>query len=298
MIPADQDFQIRGRLMHDEPMARHCSWRTGGVADLFFEPADKEDLASFIAQVKADVEITWVGLGSNLLVRDGGVRGVVIGPLNKLNSLKLLDENRVYVECGVTCSRFSRFCVKNNLAGADFLAGIPGTIGGALAMNAGAWGGETWQHVDTLEMMNRNGEIILRDKDEFEVSYRSVKRNVDEWFSAAIFKFPQLQDQAQSNIKKLLEERNAKQPIGLPSCGSVFKNPEGDHAARLIEACGLKGHCLGGACVSDKHANFIINSEQATAAEIEDLIALVRQRVQEQFGIQLHTEVRIIGDRL
>ena len=108
MIPADQDFQIRGRLMHDEPMARHCSWRTGGVADLFFEPADKEDLASFIAQVKADVEITWVGLGSNLLVRDGGVRGVVIGPLNKLNSLKLLDENRVYVECGVTCSRFSR----------------------------------------------------------------------------------------------------------------------------------------------------------------------------------------------
>ncbi len=298
MMAMEQAFQIRGKLLHDEPMSRHCSWRTGGVADLYFEPADKQDLSEFLAQVESDVEITWVGLGSNLLVRDGGVRGVVIGPLNRLNSLKLLDQDRVYVECGITCARFARFCLKHGLAGADFLAGIPGTIGGALAMNAGAWGGETWEFVESLEMMNRLGEIIMRDKHEFDVSYRSVSRPADEWFSAATFKFPRLENQDRSRIKQLLEQRNASQPIGLPSCGSVFKNPDGDHAARLIEASGLKGHCLGGACVSDKHANFIINSEQATAADIENLINLVQQRVLDQFGIRLQTEVRIIGESL
>ncbi len=290
--------QIRGQLLHHEPMARHCSWRTGGIADLYFEPADKQDLSLFLSQTKKDVEINWVGLGSNLLVREGGVRGIVIGPLNRLNKIKLMDQDKVYVECGVTCAKLARFCLQHNLGGADFLAGIPGTVGGALAMNAGAWGSETWQFVESVEMMNRRGELVFRGADEFEVAYRSVIRRPDEWFSAGIFKFPLISEQDQSNIKALLEQRNNSQPIGQPSCGSVFKNPPGDHAARLIEACGLKGHCLGGACVSDKHANFIINANQATASDIEDLIELVQQRVKKQFGVELSTEVKIIGDRL
>lgn len=282
--------------MH-EPMARHCSWRAGGHAEVYFEPADKQDLALYLSQLDEQTEINWIGLGSNLLVRDGGVRGVVIGALNRLNQLQLREDGLVYAECGVTCAKLARFCQQQGMAGADFLAGIPGTVGGALAMNAGAFGSETWQFVAGVEMMNRQGELKMRDADEFEVAYRRVEKAEDEWFSAGLFRFPQRQQDETSNIKPLLEKRNASQPIGQPSCGSVFKNPPGDHAARLIEACGLKGYCLGGACVSDKHANFIINSGQARASEIEDLIALVQDRVRQQFSIELQTEVRIIGER-
>ena len=296
MMVARQN-QIRGRELLHEPMARHCSWRAGGHADVYFEPADKQDLALYLSQLDEKTEITWIGLGSNLLVRDGGVRGVVIGALNRLNQLKLREDGLVYAECGVTCAKLARFCQQQGLAGADFLAGIPGTVGGALAMNAGAFGSETWQFVSSVEMMNRHGELIERDAGEFEVAYRRVEKADDEWFSAGLFCFDERRQDDVSNIKPLLEKRNASQPIGLPSCGSVFKNPPGDHAARLIEACGLKGYCLGGACVSDKHANFIINSGQASAAEIEDLIALVQDRVHQQFAIELQTEVRIIGER-
>jgi UDP-N-acetylmuramate dehydrogenase len=287
----------RGRLLHNETMARHCSWRTGGAADVYYEPADKEDLAIFLNSLINDEVIIWVGLGSNLLVRDNGLRGVVISVLNRLNQIKLLDNGMVYAECGVTCAKLARFCQQHQLADADFLAGIPGTVGGALAMNAGAFSFETWDYVYSVELMSRQGEVINRRPDEFVVDYRSVKKQSDEWFTAGYFNFPARQGDKPSNIKPLLEKRNSTQPIGLPSCGSVFKNPPGDHAARLIEACGLKGFCIGGACVSEKHANFIINSNKATAAQIEDLILHVQQQVQQQFGVELNTEVRIIGDR-
>ncbi len=288
----------RGRMLHNEPMSRHCSWRAGGHADIYFEPADKQDLMGFLAQLDEHTAITWIGLGSNLLVRDGGIRGVVIGALNRLNQLYLQDDGTVYAESGVSCAKLARFCQQHQLSGADFLAGIPGTVGGALAMNAGAFGFETWQFVKSVEMINRHGQLALRDAADFEVSYRSVSLADDEWFSAGIFAFDKNHQLAESNIKSLLAKRNASQPIGQPSCGSVFKNPPGDHAARLIEQAGLKGLCIGGACVSEKHANFIINQKQASAQDIESLIETIQKKVKQQFSIELNTEVRIIGERL
>jgi UDP-N-acetylmuramate dehydrogenase len=288
---------IRGRLLHNESMARHCSWRAGGTADIYYEPADKDDLSVFMQTIDAQQPVTWVGLGSNLLVRDGGLRGVTIVVLQKLNDLRLLSDGCVYAEAGVTCAKFARFCQQHELSGADFLAGIPGTIGGALAMNAGAFSYETWQFVESLEMMNRQGDLIECQKHEFDVSYRSVKREADEWFSAAVFRFPARDVEQQSRIRELLEKRNNSQPIGLPSCGSVFKNPEGDYAARLIEASGLKGSCIGEACVSEKHANFIINTGSARANDIEDLIEKIRSEVKQNFSVELQHEVRIVGER-
>ncbi len=291
-------LDFRGQLRHNEPMSRHCSWRSGGSADLYFEPADVDDLGVFLSTLTETTDITWLGLGSNLLIRDGGLRGVVISVLNRLNEMKRLADGCVYVECGVTDAKLARFCQKQGLAEADFLAGIPGTIGGALAMNAGAFGFETWDYVDAVDMMNRTGEIVHRNRDEFEASYRHVSKAEGEWFVAGYLRFPQADPARESNIKPLLDKRNASQPIGLPSCGSVFRNPPGDHAARLIEACGLKGHCIGGACVSDKHANFIINAGDATATDIEALIDEVRERVLQDYGVRLIEEVRILGDRL
>jgi len=289
---------IRGRLLTQEPMGKHCSWRAGGEAEQYFEPADKHDLVQFLAGTRDDVSIYWVGLGSNLLVRDGGIKGIVIAGLNKLNKLTITKTGRVYAESGVTCASLARFCKNHNLQGADFLAGIPGTVGGALAMNAGAFGSETWQFVESVEMMNRHGELTNREAGEFEISYRHVTLTKDEWFSAGYFNFGLKADGKVSDIKSLLEKRNASQPIGQPSCGSVFKNPQGDHAARLIEASGLKGYCVGGACVSDKHANFIINENKASAADIEGLIEKIKIDVKRKFNVLLQTEVRIIGDKL
>lgn len=287
---------FRGQLLQDESMSRHCSWRSGGKAEFYYEPVDKQDLSDFLRTLDVDKPITWLGLGSNLLVRDGGIKGVVIAVLNRLNEIRLLDDGYVYAECGVTCAKLARFCQKHNLADADFFAGIPGTVGGALNMNAGAFGFETWQFVHRLEMMNRHGKIMEKTASDFNPSYRKVNREEEEWFTAGIFKFAQKQDETVSNIKALLKKRNASQPIGQPSCGSVFKNPQGDHAARLIEASGLKGYCIGGACVSEKHANFIINTGTATATELEALILHVQAQVKKIFDIELQTEVKIIGD--
>lgn len=287
---------IRGRILHNEPMSKHCSWRAGGPADSYFEPADKQDLAQFLAQCDSQTPIYWVGLGSNLLVRDGGIRGIVIGTLTRLNQLKIQDDGRLYAESGVSCAKLARFCQQHGLAGAEFLGGIPGTVGGALAMNAGAFGSETWQFVHSLEMMNRQGEIFNRAASDFKVTYRSVSLPADDWFSAAVFDFGRVPAGQSSNIKTLLAKRNAAQPIGLASCGSVFKNPPQDHAARLIEQCGLKGLCVGGACVSEKHANFIINMDNASASDIEKLMQTVQAEVLKKFSVELQTEVRIIGE--
>jgi UDP-N-acetylmuramate dehydrogenase len=286
-----------GELREHEPMAKHCSWRAGGAADWYYEPADKTDLAAFMRGFVQDQAVTWVGLGSNLLVRDGGLRGVAIVVLKRLKEMQLTEDGRVFAEAGVTCAALARFCNQQGFSGADFLAGIPGTVGGALAMNAGAFGYETWNHVDSVETMNRHGQLHKRERREFDISYRSVSRASDEWFSAAWFRFPQRDSEKDSRVRELLEKRNSTQPIGLPSCGSVFKNPDNDHAARLIEACGLKGLCIGEACVSEKHANFIINTGKARANDIEDLIDRVRQRVEQEFSIRLQHEVRIVGER-
>ncbi len=289
---------IKGKLMFDEPMSKHTSWRLGGPADRYYVPSDLRDLQNFLAELSTDLDILWVGLGSNMLVRDGGFRGQVIAPLNALNEILLKQDGSLYVEAGVSCAKLAKFCRKQGFAGADFFAGIPGTIGGALAMNAGAFGGETWAAVERLFMLDRRGQLVERSAAEFEVGYRRVTLPQQEWFAAALLRFAERTPGEDSNIRQLLQQRNAAQPIGQPSCGSVFKNPPGKHAAQLIEAAGLKGYCLGAACVSSKHANFIISSSATTASDVEALIEHIRATVVAKFDICLEAEVRIVGEAL
>lgn len=296
-VAANTMHALRGEYRQQEPLARHTSWAVGGVADAFYRPADAADLADFLSSLPADEPLTWLGLGSNVLVRDGGIRGTVISLRSTLNDLQQLNDTTFRAGAGLNCSKFARKTAAAGLAGGAFFAGIPGTIGGALAMNAGAHGGETWQRVIAVETIDRRGQIHRRSPNEFEIAYRSVTGVADEWFIAAEFAFVADEDgQALAEIRHLLDQRSATQPIEQRSCGSVFRNPAGDYSARLIEACGLKGYAIGGAQVSPKHANFIVNNGTATAAEIEQLIAHVQATVAQQQGVNLVHEVRILGE--
>lgn len=299
MNVAEQRYTLRGTLKLDEPMAKHTSWRVGGPADHYYQPADIDDLALYLSGLPDDEPVFWFGLGSNLLVRDGGIRGTVIAPSGRLKGLTVLDSTLVRAEVGVSSAKVARFAADNNFTGCEFLAGIPGTVGGALAMNAGAFGGETWEVVKAVETINHRGEVRLRDKSEFDIAYRSVRGLDKEWFVAAHFKLNEgVADETRAQIKHLLAKRNASQPVQTANAGSVFKNPENDYAARLIDSAGLKGTCIGKACVSDVHANFIVNTGGAIAADIERLIEKIRDEVQRQHGITLQREVRIVGDAL
>jgi UDP-N-acetylmuramate dehydrogenase len=284
------------RVLHDVPMSKHTSWHVGGPADLFFTPRDVMDLGAFIRQLPPDLPLLWVGLGSNLLVRDGGVRGAVISTHGALGQLERVSATRIYAGAGVPCARIARQCVKWGLGPAEFFAGIPGTLGGALAMNAGAWGGETWRHVIEVETLDRRGIRHARTPADYEIAYRRVTGPAGEWFVAARLEFERKPASADGAIRELLERRKESQPIGEWSCGSVFTNPPGEHAARLIEAGGLKGFRIGDASVSEKHANFIINHGAARAADIEALILHVQRTVAAVHGITLTPEVRIVGD--
>ncbi len=297
MMALKTSHGLRGRLLRHEPMSRHTSWRVGGPADSLYIPADLDDLAAFLKQLPVNEPLHWVGLGSNLLVRDGGLRGTVVLTSGALNGLSLASEHMVRAEAGVASAKVARFSTDHDLTGAEFLAGIPGTVGGALAMNAGAFGGETWNIVHAVETLDRHGERRVRLAADYEVGYRRVAGPAGEWFVAAHFRLlHDVQGQGKALIKSLLAKRGATQPTQLPNAGSVFKNPPGDHAARLVEAAGLKGTREGGACVSDLHANFIVNQDRATAADIERLIARVQAEVQKKFGVQLEPEVRVVGD--
>ena len=288
---------LRGELRADEPMARHSSWRVGGPARHFYIPADVADLSDYLQQLPAQEPLLWVGLGSNLLVRDGGWPGSVIVTHKVLGELVRRGPNQVFAGAGVACARLARQCVRWRLGPAEFFAGIPGTVGGALAMNAGAFGGETWAHVDSVEVINRQGRTCTRDRAEYEVGYRKVVPPAEEWFLGAQLHFASDPDADLDNIRRLLARRKESQPIGLSSCGSVFRNPPGDYAARLIEASGLKGHRIGGAVVSTKHANFIITDKQARAADIEQLIEHIIEVVKKAHRVSLLPEVRIVGER-
>ena len=281
-------------------MAGHVSWRAGGAAARAFFPVDLDDLANFLGAVRHDEPLLMVGLGSNLLVRDGGFDGTAIFTHGALNTLRREADGSFYAEAGVASPKLARFAGKQGCAEAEFLAGIPGTVGGALAMNAGCHGGETWRYVERVLMLNRRGERIIREPQEFAVGYRhaGLKSATDEVFAGAWFRFPPGDaDAARDRIKELLQRRVATQPLALPNAGSVFRNPPGDHAARLIEAAGLKGTHVGGAQVSEKHANFIVNPDgAASASAIEMLIGRVQSEVAEKFGISLVREVRIVGD--
>ena len=289
----------RGELRRDEPMAAHVSWRAGGRAACAFFPRDMDDLALFLKSLRHDEPLLFVGLGSNLLVRDGGFHGTVVFTHRALDKMQLQDDGLLYVEAGVASPKLARFAAKQGLAGAEFLAGIPGSFGGALTMNAGCYGDETWPHVHRLLTLDRHGERRQRGVEDFAVGYRHVglRSACDEWFAAAWLRFARgAGDAARARVGALLEARSQSQPLNLPNAGSVFRNPPGDHAARLIEAAGLKGLQLGGARVSEKHANFIVNPDgTATATAIEMLIDHVRVSVREKFGVQLQQEVRIVG---
>ncbi|HEX5419545.1 MAG TPA: UDP-N-acetylmuramate dehydrogenase [Gammaproteobacteria bacterium] len=284
-------------VLREEPMARHTSWRVGGPAELYFKPADLAALEGFLAQLPPEKPVHFVGLGSNLLVRDGGVRGAVIATGGLTQTLERLDDGRVKVSAGVPCPRLARRCVAMRLGPAAFFAGIPGSLGGALAMNAGAFGGETWNNVESVETIDRRGHRRERGRGDFRIGYRSVEGPPGEWFVGAAFRFAEDPSLEPSTIKEMLARRAAMQPLGLPSCGSVFRNPAGDSAGRLVEQAGLKGLRVGGAVVSDKHANFIINEGSATAADIERLIEIVQQRVASRTGVALELEARVIGEQ-
>ena len=287
---------LRGVMRIDEPLSRHTTWRVGGPAKCFYQPADSRDLVAFLQQLDQGEPLLWLGLGSNLLVRDGGFPGTVIATQGCLMVMEQTTETMVRVEAGVPSAQVARFTSRRSLTGVEFLAGIPGTLGGALAMNAGAFGGEIWQQVEAVETVDRRGRLHNRQKNEFKIAYREAQGVEGEWFLAAHLRL-QSGDPEKANlrIRQLLEQRAATQPTRQPSCGSVFRNPEGDYAARLIEAAGLKGRRLGGAQVSEKHANFIINTGSATAADIEALIEQVRDEVEASSGIRLKTEVHRVG---
>ena len=295
MNPAvDNGFDARVR--REEPMSRHTSWHVGGPAEVFFTPRDREDLTAFLRELPAGIPIHWIGLGSNLLVRDGGLPGVVVSTRGTLDALERLSATTVHAGAGVVCARIARQCIKWGLGPAEFFAGIPGTLGGALAMNAGAFGGETWQHVTSVLTVDRRGTLQQRSPADYHIGYRQVSAPVpEEWFIEAQLSFERRAGTHAEEVKKLLERRRASQPIGEWSCGSVFTNPPNDHAARLIEACGLKGFRIGDASVSQKHANFFINHGKASAADLERLITHVRERVLAEYGIALNPEVRIVG---
>jgi len=288
--------EFSARVRRDEPLSRHTSWHVGGPAEVFFNPRDVAELSAFLRAAPAGVAIHWIGLGSNLLVRDGGLPGIVISTHGTLDALARLSETRVRAEAGMACARLARQCIKWGLGPAEFFAGIPGTLGGALAMNAGAFGGETWQHVLSVETIDRAGRTRTRAAAEYRVSYRKViGPGPEEWFIAATLAFERRPGDNAGQVQTLLARRKASQPIGEWSCGSVFTNPPGDHAARLIESAGLKGFRLGDASVSEKHANFIINHGRASAAELERLIQHVRAEVQRVHGVALSPEVRVVG---
>lgn len=292
---------LRGKLAHDAPLARYTSWRAGGPADLLYLPADRDDLAAFVRTLPAAMPITVLGLGSNTLVRDGGIRGAVI-VMHDAGAALAVSDGLVYADAGAASPKLAKFAASRGCAEAEFLAGIPGTVGGALAMNAGCYGGETWRYVARVEVLRRDGTFAVRTPADYEIAYRHVRAlhpaGSPEIFTGAWFRFPVGDSPAaRARIKELLAKRIATQPLSLPNAGSVFRNPPGDHAARLIESCGLKGYTIGGARVSEKHANFIVNPDGAgTAADIEALIDVVRATVRVKTGVELEAEVRIVGE--
>ncbi|HEX2826714.1 MAG TPA: UDP-N-acetylmuramate dehydrogenase [Burkholderiales bacterium] len=314
-----QTSPLRGELKRDEAMARHVSWRAGGSVDRAYRPADLDDLAAFLRSLPAAEPVYFVGLGSNLLVRDGGLRGTVVFTHWAFREIELADlnetEGEIRADAGVASPKVARFAALHGLVGAEFLAGIPGTIGGALAMNAGCYGGETWNVVRRVVTIDRSGELHERTRAQYRIGYRTVVRRcsqiasvaapdaikrragVDEWFVSAVIALPRGDgDESRRKVKELLSRRIATQPLGEPNAGSVFRNPPGSYAAKLIEDCGLKGRAIGGAVISEKHANFIVNKGGARAADIEALIELAQSSVKTKFGIELEREVRIVGE--
>lgn len=287
---------IEGLLLRDEPMHKHTSWRVGGNAELFYVPTDKASLVQLMCQLPGNVPVFWFGLGSNLLVRDAGIPGVVVCTFKGMNEIERVDAESIYAQAGVTSSKLAKYCARHGLEGAEFLAGIPGSFGGAVAMNAGAYGGDTWSMIERIECLDRDGNISWFDKSEISYQYRHVDLPENNWIVGAQIKLKAIKGlDLVRRIRELLKTRGNAQPVQSANAGSVFKNPENDFAARLLEEAGMKGVAIGGAEYSQKHANFIINTGTATASDIESLIKLGQKAVKQRFGTSLEPEVRIVG---
>ena len=279
------------------PLAQHTSWQVGGSADVCFKPASIAELQDALKKIPANQQPFFLGLGSNTLIRDGGIRGTVISTrgLDRLHRIELTD--LIYAEAGVSCATLARFAARQGLGGLEFLANIPGTVGGALAMNAGANGSETWQFVESVETISQSGVTTQRLPSEFAIAYRKATGRAVEWFTGATFRCQKTsKEQSLSLIKDYLDRRQKTQPINLPSCGCVFVNPEAASAGSLIDQAGLKGMRIGGAIVSELHANFIVNQGQATSNDIERLIVRVADSIFNKFKIRLQAEVKIVGE--
>ena len=289
---------LRGRLSYNQPLREMNSWGVGGACDCFYAPSSVADLRRFLRNCIDKEPVYWLGMGSNVLIRDGGIRGVVISLRGRVRNITHRGADLV-ADAGASCARLARYCAEHSLAGLEFLAGVPGTVGGALFMNAGAFGRSVWDYATAAETIDRSGALRYRGRHEFSIGYRQTRGVAGEWFVRGHFSLSRAMSVAavRKKILSLLKRRKEAQPIGHLSCGSVFRNPRGDHAARLVEACGLKSYSIGGAQVSDKHANFIINADRATADEIEKLICHVRRTVLAKTGVELLSEVHIIGEK-
>ena len=292
----DIAHNFEGDCSYDESMAKHTSWRVGGRADLFYSPKSRKDLVYFLSSIDPNLPITWIGRGTNILVRDAGIRGVVISTKSFLKEIEKTSEYLYKVEAGVACVELALFCQKNGIGPAAFFSGIPGSIGGALTMNAGSFGMETWDLVKEVEVINEKGDISFLEKESFDIAYRTVTFPFRLWFLSCSMSLSSDEQTTKDNLIELRNQRIRTQPLSEDTCGSVFKNPPGNFAGALIEGSGLKGFKIGSASISEQHANFIVNEGGATARDIENLIKHTRQAVREKFDIDLQPEVRIIGE--
>ena len=292
-----KEFYKSENVIVDAEMKNYVHFRVGGPADILLIPENKDQVVKTIEICKNNnIPYFVVGNGSNLLVRDGGIKGVVI-KFNEVKNITVQGEV-IEAECGAMLKDVSNEALKSSLAGFEFACGIPGTIGGAVFMNAGAYDGEIAHVIESAEVIDNNGEIKVLSKDELELGYRSsvvMKKNYI--VLSARFK---LKHGEVRKIKEIVEDltnkRESKQPLEYPSAGSTFKRPVGYYAGKLIQDAGLKGYVIGGAAVSEKHSGFVINKSNATAKDILDLIAHIQNEVKDKFDVELHPEVRIIGE--
>lgn len=283
-------------LRFAEPMEKHTSFRIGGGAEIMAFPKDRVELAQILkTSALLDCKTAILGAGTNVLAPDEGIKGLVICLKDCLDGMQQLDANRIRVMAGVTMSRAAVFAANLGLSGLEFAHGIPGTVGGGVYMNAGAYGGEICQVCERVEVMDRNGNIRYLPKEEMEFSYRhSVLEESGEIVISADFLLaPGDPEQIRGKMKELIGKRSASQPLDLPSAGSAFKRPVGGYAAALIDQAGMKGYQVGGAAISTKHAGFAVNVGGATAADVKQLLQDVSDRVYENSGIRIEPEVRI-----
>ncbi len=288
----------QGKVLIDEPMKKHTSFKIGGPVDILVVPGSLDEILDSVKICRSqNIDFRIIGNGSNLLVKDKGIREIVIKIADNLKKIDV-TEDKIIIQAGALLSTISKTALKNSLAGFEFAGGIPGTIGGAVTMNAGAYGGEMKNVVERVKCIDRDGNIINLSNEEMDFGYRHSRVENENLIVLEVeLKLEKSNyDEIKSHMDELNKKRTTKQPLSLPSGGSTFKRPEGYFAAKLIEDAGLKGQKYGGAQVSEKHAGFIVNVEEATCQDVLELVSLVKSTVLDKFAIELETEVKIIGE--